>query len=305
MLIDVETGARLHLAGHCKVRPVANGILVASRSSWVFVPAIGRCVITDDLAVQLVQAGLAIREGEGVFENEALSTAIFSWSPDVEVDGLLSVLPPDALCLDVGCGFGRLLRPLVDANRSVVGVDRSVTAVTSLVRDGYNAICAPIEDFCRPGFDCAFAALNTLRYLETWFAWNRHFRLMRQNLKPGGRYVVNLSLVEEPNQVSPLSWAFDYKAAPHSVAWQVSGFDRLDEVIVECVKIIHAASAAVVHEEYQIQLWITPNGLSHWLSMNCQDWRLVRVWDNAWIRLDHGAVLPGGATYWLELEALC
>ena len=46
-------------------------------------------------------------------------------APDAEVDWYASRIPPDALALDVMCGYGRLLAPLVARGRKVHGVDAS------------------------------------------------------------------------------------------------------------------------------------------------------------------------------------
>ncbi len=169
------------------------------------------------------------------------------------------------------------------------------------MRSGYKVIHAPIEEFCYPGFRYAFAALNTLRYLETWFAWNRHFWLMRHTLEPGGRYLINLSLVNEPELVTPVSWTFSYRNAPHRVDWQVISFDRLDEQLVERVTITEDMSQSIVHQEHQVQLWVTPHGLSNWLAANSDSLQLVGVWDNTWNELQGAEMFCGGATYWLEL----
>jgi SAM-dependent methyltransferase len=46
-------------------------------------------------------------------------------APDAEVDWYAGGIPPDALALDVMCGYGRLLAPLVARGRKVHGVDLS------------------------------------------------------------------------------------------------------------------------------------------------------------------------------------
>lgn len=46
-------------------------------------------------------------------------------APDAEVDWYAGRIPPDALALDVMCGYGRLLAPLAARGRKVHGVDLS------------------------------------------------------------------------------------------------------------------------------------------------------------------------------------
>ncbi len=46
-------------------------------------------------------------------------------APDAEVGWYAGRIPPDALALDVMCGYGRLLAPLVARGRKIHGVDQS------------------------------------------------------------------------------------------------------------------------------------------------------------------------------------
>ena len=100
--------------------------------------------------------------------------------------------------LELGCGTGRLLVPLVRDGRRVVGVDRSPTmlaaAAARLARVGRRAQHAQLlrADFrdlpmCTPRFALVLCPFNTLQHLYTREDFERFLASVRPLLAPGGR----------------------------------------------------------------------------------------------------------------------
>src|SRR5262249_32297712 len=100
--------------------------------------------------------------------------------------------------LELGCGSGRLLVPLVRDGRRVVGVDRSASmlaaAASRLARTGRRAqrghlLRGDLRDvpFGAPHFALVLCPFNTLQHLYTREDFERFLAGARRTLAPGGR----------------------------------------------------------------------------------------------------------------------
>ena len=124
-------------------------------------------------------------------------------------------LAPDRFWFEPACGTGRYLRVAGRRGRCIGGYDRD-EALLTYARRRLRRILAPtapgqrgapilatadLTDARVPGRDAAsvdfaFNPVNTLRLLPDDLAVLAHFRQMARLLKPGGLYVVGLSLTD-------------------------------------------------------------------------------------------------------------
>ncbi len=109
--------------------------------------------------------------------------------------------------IELGVGTGRLALPLAEAGRhrgvSVTGVDTSramLDQLTARDRDGLvEVIRADMVDGLPAGpFSMAFAAYNTIFNLTADGAQEACFRAVVQRLAPGGRFVIEAFVPDDP-----------------------------------------------------------------------------------------------------------
>jgi SAM-dependent methyltransferase len=124
--------------------------------------------------------------------------------------------PRTSTWLEPACGTGRYLRVLAGRGARCVGfdLDRGMLAYarTTLAHRGLERrvrlIEADMADFLdhvgRERFDVAFVLVNSLRHLMHPAQVRAHFRQMHAALRPGGLYIVGISLSryddEEPSE---------------------------------------------------------------------------------------------------------
>ncbi|MBK9116591.1 MAG: class I SAM-dependent methyltransferase [Betaproteobacteria bacterium] len=118
-------------------------------------------------------------------------------APDTEVDWYASRIPPDALALDVMCGYGRLLTPLVARGRKVHGVDSSA-AMLARCGDKLAAGGAAAPTFRQDvaqmnlpfRYGCAFVAGEAFQLLaQPWLAAAALERIRAHLVDPGLLFV--------------------------------------------------------------------------------------------------------------------
>lgn len=158
----------------------------------------------------------------GLYADPAVYDILYTPGTAAEVDALERIerrlaagpLRPDRLWFEPACGTGRCLRVALRRGRRVAGFDREPAmlayAAERLRRDGITTraprlFAADLADF-RPAartaglrdgtVDFAFVTVNTLRHLPTDRAMLAHFAQVAALLRPGGLYVVGLSLTD-------------------------------------------------------------------------------------------------------------
>ena len=102
--------------------------------------------------------------------------------------------------LDVGCGTGRVLIPLLEAGVDADGVDLSTAMLdrlkSKLARKGYRPrlLAADMRDFTLPRlYARVICAFNTFAHCETIADQLATLRCCREHLAPGGALVLHIS----------------------------------------------------------------------------------------------------------------
>lgn len=161
---------------------------------------------------------------QSLYADPALYDILYTPGTAAEIDALerieraLADRPPrrGRLWFEPACGTGRCLRVAARRGRRVAGFDRE-PALLAYAADRLAGICrnaalprprlfaADLADFAaaaaraglRPAsVDFAFITVNSLRHLGSDRAMLDHFAQIRDLLRPGGLYVVGLSLTD-------------------------------------------------------------------------------------------------------------
>lgn len=162
---------------------------------------------------------------QGLYADPALYDILYTPGTAAEIDALERIeralaagshLRPDRLWFEPACGTGRCLRVAAGRGRRVAGFDREPAllayAAARLARGPRGAgrprarlFTADLADFAaaaaraglRPdSVDLAFITVNSLRHLGTDRAMLAHFAQVRDLLRPGGLYLVGISLTD-------------------------------------------------------------------------------------------------------------
>lgn len=101
------------------------------------------------------------------------------------------------IVLDMCCGTGTLTS-LMAENYDMIGIDSSVTMLDIAKNKDESGrilyLCQSMEDFELYGtVDCAYSSLDSVNYLLSDDALEKHFKLMHNYLIPGGLYIFDIS----------------------------------------------------------------------------------------------------------------
>lgn len=170
------------------------------------------------------QAGEEREAAQGLYADPALYDILYTPGTAAEIDALerveraLATRPPrpGRLWFEPACGTGRCLRVAARRGRRVAGFDREPAMLAYAAARlaprrraegtaGPRLFTADLADFAdpaaraglRPGsVDFAFITVNSLRHLGSDRSMLAHFAQVRDLLRPGGLYVVGLSLTD-------------------------------------------------------------------------------------------------------------
>ncbi|MEY4699977.1 MAG: hypothetical protein RL326_164, partial [Pseudomonadota bacterium] len=210
--------------------------------------------------------------------------AILSWNFDAELEGLAHLARSirATTLLDVGCGFGRLMVPLQERGFTVFGFDSEPALVEHANRmrarvDCGMALCADMESLAfTANIDMAFAAMNTLRYLEDVCKMQRHLQCMAQSVRCGGIYAFHVAVAPaSPNYRH--SWRFFHKDVEHEVVWTSKYFRRLRRQVIDEVSIRPVGADTPTIIEYQAQIDLTSQLLTDVLAQQSAWWSIDRI----------------------------
>lgn len=111
------------------------------------------------------------------------------------VDLLAELTPEGGRILELGVGTGRLARPLAERGFRVHGVDASEAMLAELKKlDPEGTVEASLGDFTETGtgreYDLVFVMINTFFFAVTPEQQLSALRLVREQLAPGGRFLL-------------------------------------------------------------------------------------------------------------------
>jgi SAM-dependent methyltransferase len=135
---------------------------------------------------------------------EQLDASAFARSGEVSAQQLLPLINPTSTCLEIGCGIGRILKPLAQHCNRVIGVDISPNMIAKareylagvrnfelIVGDG-----ATLPGVSDQSLDLVYSLLVMI-HVDKRSAY-RYFREIQRVLRPGG-----LALLQFQNMLSP------------------------------------------------------------------------------------------------------
>lgn len=264
-ILSLDTGEYTRLQGGVTCVRTDVGYMLMLNRRVLFLQADNEGAITTTAANQLSADGFACRDTESIFGRPDLSSAVFGWSLEAELDAIQRMLRPltSMRGLDVGCGYGRLLVEMLRAGYTLDGIDYSLSSVEHLKRSllpslSGNVYCADICDFAAPDtYDFAFAALNTVRYIPSWSAFRRHLRLMAKSLRSSGRYAFHVLLSDTGDTNVNICWPFEFCQKAHTAEWTLHSIDRLNMYSVENAVVRCVTDDLVICQERQHQLVMT------------------------------------------------
>jgi SAM-dependent methyltransferase len=126
--------------------------------------------------------------GPGAITADGCAVELYARLPDLGDSAVVaSALRVGDTVLDLGCGTGRLARPLVAAGHAVVGVDQSAEMLAHLAE--IETVCAPIVDLdLGRAFDAVLLASHLLSVPDDREVADL-LAAARRHLRPGGALI--------------------------------------------------------------------------------------------------------------------
>jgi SAM-dependent methyltransferase len=251
--LAVSDGSYLRLKSSATCQSVMNGYLVFDENQSLFVECDFEECISPLSASLLLRDSMALAENSQLFDKPEMAKSVFSWDFQFEIDKLAELFASRKHLrgLDVGCGYGRLLVPLSKRGYNIDGVDISYSLIADAAQNipdesGSRVFSTDVSNFCSPrAYGFAYAAMNSLRYLETSFALKRHLQLLSKSLLPGSPYAFCVSLTPTPHSFYQQSWNFQHEQVPHTVRWSHAAYNHLTNQIIETVELFKRDSDGV------------------------------------------------------------
>ncbi|WP_200227238.1 methyltransferase domain-containing protein [Rubrivivax gelatinosus] len=289
-------------------RTAAGYLLTASETALAIAADLDGEIAEDD-ARTLVLEGLAYSGDATIFDQPRLCEAMFAWDSGAELDFIVNMVGHrgQMLGLDVACGFGRLTLPLIARGCRLDAIDESLKSIEFLSERiptdaGGRLYCTSIETFVSPGaYGYAFAAMNSLRYLESKGALRRHLRAMGLSLAKGSPYLACISIPASPQAESKQDWSFKFAGEDYRASWKRVRFCHLREQIIEEVE-VRKANGTLVHAELQKQGHYSFDFLRSLFDRH-EVWRWEATYRSDFQAVDMSAD-PGSGTFWLVLRRI-
>ena len=308
--ILVRDGTRLVLNPLYRAKRYEVGYLIQGPGLVRIVTSDVEGAISTEDARYFKTIGCAIDPDCLLFEQPRLAVAVFDWNCDEELQGLLSNFSEfhGERGIDVGCGYGRLFLRLSRLGFSLDGIDSSVLAIKHLNASltsypNCRAFSCRIEEFRCPGaYRFGFAAMNTLRYLQTKVALRTHLSCMADNIKHSGIYMFCISIVQDPTRDYSIQWNFFFDNEVHQITWAHSEYCFVREQFVEVVTIRRCSDLAVIHKEYQLQANYNSQFLRNLFIEISHEWSLEGVFDLHFVRANSWMDLEG--SFWFKLRKI-
>lgn len=159
----------------------------------------------------------------------------FGWDPTAEVERLLFLAreagATPATALELGCGGGRLLKPLRERGLLVMGLELSAAmAAAARAHSGADVHIGDMScfQFDQP-FDLIYSSANSLRHVTEPESIARMWRSVASGLAPDGVFIADLELgvaYEAGRLGKPACWTIFREARSVRVMWEVVAAPR-------------------------------------------------------------------------------
>lgn len=200
-------------------------------------------------------------------EHAELYDIAFDWDVADEVEWLLGRLRRRGPVLEPACGTGRMLEAFARRGVEVVGIDVSPGMVElarrRLAAAGVAAevVVADITDFQLDRvFGGAVCPINTLGHLDR-DGLARHFVCVARHLEAGARYLVQVGLVSDEDELGGSFWEAERGDTKLKVAWEGVRRDwsTSTEEARSVIEILSGPRRGeVVEERHLITIWTPP-----------------------------------------------
>ncbi len=181
---------------------------------------------------------------------------------------LIQILNPakNERILDLGCGTGQLASEISELAGEVVGMDYS-TDMIQTARENYPHIDFRVMDAADFSFPEPFDAIFSNAALHWVKDYNGAARSMYDNLKPGGRLVLEMG---GQGNVATIAHTLQQVMAEHGYTPQSTYFPWYFPTIGEYASVLEAAGFRVIyahHYDRPTELKDSDAGIIDWLEM--------------------------------------
>lgn len=193
----------------------------------------------------------------------------FDWDVEAEVEWLLERFDmPVHTLLEPACGSGRMFQPFFERGVEIVGIDVSPAMVERAV-ERMHALNLPtprvyardMTDFdLGETFDGALCPINSFGYLLTEDAVRSHLRSVARHLQLGGKYLVQVDLLDTSVSVDyakedSTTWEAHDGTTTVRCTWSALSFDAGTSLQTESCRfeVVTGPSAGNVYEELHRQ----------------------------------------------------
>lgn len=263
-MLQVTNGKIAYLDPRYKSKCFETCILIyGTTHNPILIPCNLDHTISENSANFLAKKSIINFSKSKIFSNPGLCKAIFNWDIKKEIDYLCSIIEHrnTMVVLDVGCGYGRLLKPLYEKGVNILGVDNAVELIDYLNQSIISTniprgFCADMVSFVLPNtFDVAFSSMNTLRYLEDLKSIKLHLRNLAISMKKSGIYAINIMLSPTPKENYCHKWQFNYNNKDLHCEWKYESYCYNTNKIIDRVTIYDEAKSTplTVMQEFQAQ----------------------------------------------------
>jgi len=214
------------------------------------------CISESEL-FELNQLKFIINAENSIFEHPQFCKKLLGWNTKNEIQFLANYFTKQDQILDVGCGWGRLIFPLWKMGYKIDGLEISEKLALYVSKNkpkDATVFLSNMHEFVAiKKYKVAVAAMNTIRYLESYAHLRVHIRNMSLSLTRGGVYMVHTVFLDDCNLNQNITWKVNYKNKEFLVNWKKWQVDYFRKELHEEI-LIEDQSNHKIYREVQKQL---------------------------------------------------
>ena len=232
-----------------------------------------------------------------------LYDAAFDWDDSDQAETICELTGlSQGRVLEPMCGTGRLLRAFATKGFQTVGIDKSeqmlAIAEAHYLSAGFQGtwIKSNVTDFALENpCNLAVCPLNSLKYLPSSGAMEKHLCTLSCNLYPGSSYFIQLDLSQSA-KIEKESWEFEFEGQQVRITWSCT--DCTDGFETHLTR-FEIPGKKVIEYEKRMKTW----SFSEWLGLlNRSPFELSAVYDlNTFCQMAVDESLEHKRLYWQHL----